>query len=118
MTAIVVLILRLVGLVWAIGAVFIINNARAARGVDGGSDAARWVLVGGVLTFAAGIMLAAGSRWAAIPAVLVALQQGAFHWRRIRALPPGAERPNPTQVRVALAVAVATLILVAKGALR
>ena len=118
MTAIVVVILRVVGLIWAIGAVFIINNARAAGGVKGGSDAARWVLVGGVLTFAAGIMLAAGSRWAAIPAVLVALQQGVFRWRQTRALAPGAPRPNPTQVWVAVVVAVATLILVAKGALR
>ncbi|MCH8952641.1 MAG: hypothetical protein IID49_11030, partial [Proteobacteria bacterium] len=82
MTAIIVVILRLVGLVWAIGAVFIIKNARAS----GGSDAARWVFVGGVLTFVAGIMLAAGSRWAAIPAVLVAIQQGVFHWRQTRAL--------------------------------
>jgi hypothetical protein len=114
MTAVVVVILRVVGLIWAIGAVFIVNNARAA----GRSDAARWVLVGGVLTFVAGIMLAAGSRWAAIPAVLLAVQQGAFHWRQTRALEPGAPRPDPTQVRVAVVVAVATLILVAKGALR
>ncbi len=114
MTAIVVVILRVVGLVWAIGAVFIMNNARAS----GGSDAARWVFVGGVLTFAAGTMLAAGSRWAAIPAVLVAIQQGVFHWRQIKALAPGAPRPTPHQVRIAVLVAAATLILVYKGALR
>ena len=114
MTAIIVVILRLVGLVWAIGAVFIIKNARAS----GGSDAARWVFVGGVLTFVAGIMLAAGSRWAAIPAVLVAIQQGVFHWRQTRALAPGAPRHTPHQVQIAVLVATATLILVAKGALR
>ena len=93
MTAIIVVILRLVGLVWAIGAVFIIKNARAS----GGSDAARWVFVGGVLTFVAGIMLAAGSRWAAIPAVLVAIQQGVFHWRQTRALRPA--RRGPRRIR-------------------
>ena len=114
MTAIVVVILRLVGLIWAIGAVFIMKNARAS----GGSDAARWVFVGGVLTFAAGILLAAGSRWAAIPAVLVAIQQGGFHWRQTRNLTPGAPRPTPHQVRIAVLVAAATLILVSKGALR
>jgi hypothetical protein len=114
MTAIVVVILRLVGLIWAIGAVFIMKNARAA----GGTDAARWLFVGGALTFVAGIMLAAGSRWAAIPTVLVAIQQGVFHWRQTRALAPGAPRPNPTQVQVAVVVAVATVILVMKGALR
>ncbi len=114
MTAILVVILRVVGLIWAIGAVFIMRNARAS----GGSDAARWVFVGGVLTFAAGILLAAGSRWAAIPAVLVAIQQGVFHWRQTKALAPGAEQPNPGQVRIAVLVAAATLILVAKGALR
>ncbi|MFQ5566491.1 MAG: hypothetical protein ACE5EU_09030 [Paracoccaceae bacterium] len=114
MTAIIVTILRVVGVIWAIGAVFIMNNARAS----GWSDAARWVFVGGVLTFVAGIMLAAGSRWAAIPAVLVAIQQGVFHWRQTRDLPPGAPRPAPHQVRIAVLVATATLILVAKGALR
>jgi len=114
MTAIIVVILRLVGLVWAIGAVFIMKNARAHRT----AEAARWVFVGGALTFVAGIMLAAGSRWAALPAVLVAIQQGVFHWRQTRAPAPGAPRPSPTQVQVAVVVAVATLILVAKGALR
>ena len=104
MTAIIVVILRVVGLIWAIGAVFIMKNARAS----GGSDAARWVFVGGVLTFAASRM----------PAVLVAIQQGVFHWRQTRALAPGAPRPAPHQVRIAVLVAAATLILVSKGALR
>jgi hypothetical protein len=106
-------LLRVVGLIWAIGAVLIMRNARAL----GDTDGARWVFTGGVLTFAAGILLAAGSRWALIPAVLVAIQQGVFHWRQVRALPPGAPRPNPNQVRIAVVVAVATLVLVAKGAL-
>ena len=114
MTAIIVVILRLVGLIWAIGAVFIMKNARAADD----SDAARWMFAGGVLTFAAGVMLAAGSRWAAIPAVLVAIQQAVFHWRQTRALAPGAPRPTPHQVQIAVLVATATLILVSKGALR
>jgi len=114
LTAIVLVILRVLGLVWAIGAVFIMKNARAA----GDSEAARWVFVGGALTFAAGLLLVAASRWAAIPAVLLALQQGVFHWRQVRTLPEGAPRPNPTQVVVAVLVSVATLILVSKGALR
>ena len=114
MTEVLVIILRVIGLIWAIGAVSIMHNAL----VLGGSDAARWVFVGGVLTFVAGVMLAAGSQWAAIPAVLVALQQWVFHRRQILALPPGAPRPSPNQVRVAVLVATATLILVAKGVFR
>jgi hypothetical protein len=114
MIAFLAVVLRVVGLIWAIGAVLIMRNARAL----GDSDAARWVFAGGVLTFVAGLMLVAGSRWAAIPAVLVAIQQGIFHWRQIRALPPGAPRPNPIQVRIAVIVALATLVLAAEGALR
>jgi hypothetical protein len=100
--------LRVVGLIWAIGAVLIMRNAREL----GDTDGARWVFAGGVLTFAAGLMLAAGSRW-----VLVAIQQGVFHGRQIRVLPPGAPRPSANQVRIAVIVAMATLVLVAKGAL-
>ena len=113
MTAIVLVVLRVLGLIWAIGAVFIIKNARAA----GGSEAGRWVLVGGLLTFVTGLLLLAASRWAAIPAVMLAIQQGAFHWRQARTLPPEIPRPNPSQVIVAVLVALATLILVSKGAL-
>lgn len=112
-TAIVIL-LRLVGVIWAVGAVLIMKNARAS----GDSDAARWLFVGGALTFVAGLMLAAGSRFAAIPVVLVVIQQTAFHWRQTRALPPGAPRPTTVHIQIALVVAVATLIFVAKGALR
>ncbi len=114
MTAVIAIALRIVGLIWAIGAVFIMKNARAA----GDSDEARWVFVGGVLTFAAGILLAAASRYAAIPAVLLVGQQAAFHWRQTKALPPGAERPSTIHLQIALLVAVATVILVAKGVLR
>ena len=104
---------RVVGLIWAIGAVLIMRNAREL----GDTDGARWVFAGGALLFFAGVMLVAGSLWALIPAVLVAIQQGVFHWRQIRALEPGAPRPNPNQVRIAVVVAMATLVLVAKGAL-
>lgn len=113
MTAIIVIILRIVGVIWAVGAVLIMKNARAS----GDTDAARWVFVGGALTFVAGLMLAAGSRFAVIPAVLVVLQQAAFHWRQTRALPAEAPRPSTVHIQIALVVAVATLILVAKGAL-
>jgi hypothetical protein len=114
MTAIILAILRVLGLIWAIGAVFIMKNARAA----GDSEASRWVFVGGVLTFAAGLLLVVASKWAAIPAVLLAIQQGLFHWRQVRTLPPDVPRPNPSQVMIAMLVAVATVILVTKGALR
>ncbi len=114
MTAIVTILLRIVGLIWAIGAVFIMKNARAS----GDSDAARWIFVGGVLTFCAGILLAAASRYAAIPAVLLVLQQGAFHWRQTKSLPLGAARPSTIHLQIALLVAAATVILVVKGALR
>jgi hypothetical protein len=114
MTAIVLAILRVVGLIWAIGAVFIMKNARAA----GDSEAARWVFVGGALTFVAGLLLMVASRWAAIPAVLLVIQQGLFHWYQVRGLPPEVPRPPATQVVVAVLVAVATLILISKGALR
>lgn len=113
MTAIIVIFLRIVGLIWAIGAVFIMKNA---RDMDD-RDAARWVFTGGVLTFVAGILLAAGSRWAITPVVLLAVQQAVFHWRQTRGLPPDAERPSPTQVRIAVLVAVATAVLVYQGAL-
>jgi Flp pilus assembly pilin Flp len=118
MTVVVLAILRIYGLIAAIGAVFIIRNAQESRRKDGDSDAARWLLVGGVLSFAAGTMLLVASRWAAVPAVLLALHQAAFHWRQIRALPPGSPRPAPVHAVIAALVAVATVILVAKGALR
>ena len=113
MTAIVVVILRVIGLIWAVGAVFIIKNARAAPD----SDAARWVLAGGVLTFVTGLMLLVASRWAAIPALLLVVQQGLFHWRQVRRLPEGAPRPKPGQVVIAGLVAAAILILASTGAL-
>ena len=114
MTTVIVILLRLVGVIWAVGAVLIMKNARAS----GDTDSARWVFVGGALTFVAGLMLAAGSRFAAIPAVLVVIQQAVFHWRQTRALPPGARQPSTLHIQIALVVAVATVILVAKGALR
>lgn len=114
MTVAVLVILRVVGLIWAIGAVFIMKNARAA----GDSDAARWIFVGGALTFAAGLLLVAASRWAAIPAVLLVIQQGLFRWYFVRMLPPGVPRPPVTQLAVAILVAVTALILISKGALR
>ena len=113
MTAIIVIILRIIGLIWAIGAVLIMKNARAS----GDTDAARWVFVGGALTFAAGLLLAAGSRFAVIPALLVVIQQGIFHWRQTRDLPAGAPRPSTVHIQIALLVAVAILILTARGAL-
>ncbi|HSF94616.1 MAG TPA: hypothetical protein VLA52_06270 [Thermohalobaculum sp.] len=113
MTAAIVVILRVIGLIWAIGSVFIMRNARAA----GDSDAARWVFVGGVLTFAAGLLLAAASRWAVLPAVLLAVQQALFHWRQAKLMPPDAPRPNPAHVAIATMVALAAAILAAKGAL-
>ena len=114
MTAVVVTVLRVIGLIWAIGAVFIMRNARAS----GDSEAARWLFAGGVLTFAAGVFLIAASRWAAIPAVLLVLQQGLFHWRFVRTLPPGVPRPGPSQVIVAWLVAAVVLLLISQGALR
>jgi len=113
MTAVLVAVLRVVGLIWAIGAVFIMRNARAA----GDSDALRWVFAGGALTFVAGIFLMVGSRWAAVPAVLLAVHQAVFHIRQTRALPPGAEPPSPVHVRIAVVVAAATLLAVWKGLL-
>jgi len=114
MTAVVLAVLRVVGLIWAIGAVFIMKNARAA----GDSDPARWVFVGGALTFVAGLLLMVASRWAAIPVVALVIQQGLFHWFYVRTMPPDAPRPPATQIVVAFLVAVATLILISKGALR
>ena len=113
MTGIAVTILRVLGLIWAIGAVFIMRNARAT----GDSDAARWVFFGGALTFGAGMLLIVASRWAVIPAVLLAVQQAAFHWHQAKTLPPGMPRPNPAHVIVAAVVAVAVVILALKGAL-
>lgn len=52
------------------------------------------------------------------PAVLLALQQGLFHWRQVRTLADGAPRPGPTRVVVVALVAVTTLILIGKRALR
>ena len=113
LTATLVAVLRVLGLIWAIGGVIIMRNARAA----GDTDALRWVFLGGALTFGAGLFLAAGSRWAAIPAVLLVAHQAWFHWRQVRDLPPGAPRPRPTHAVIALLVTAAILILVSKGAL-
>ena len=108
MIEILTLILRLVGAVWAVGALFIIANAvRMGRSAE-----ARWVLAGGVLTLAAGVLLALAHPYAVIAAVIVAIQQSFFHWRRARAL--GAEAPRPTQVWVARAVA-ATAMLISRA---
>jgi len=118
MTAVILALMRVYGLISAIGAVFIIRNAWEARRAHGDSDAVRWLLAGGVLAFAAGMLLVAASRWAAIPAALLALQQGAFYWRQTRGLAIGAPRPTPTHAVVAALVSLATLILASKGALR
>ncbi len=108
MIEILALVLRLIGVVWAVGAVFIIANAVAM----GRSTEARWVLAGGVLTLVAGVLLALAHPWAVIAAVIVAIQQAFFHWRRTRAL--GGRAPRPTQVWVALAVA-ATAMLISRA---
>lgn len=113
MSAFLVVVLRVIGLIWAIGAVFIMRNAREA----GDSDAARWAFAGGVLTFVAGIFLLAGSRWAAVPAVLVAAQQILFYLRQRRTLPPGSVPARPVHLQVAVVVAAATLLAVWKGLL-
>lgn len=111
MLEILALILRLIGVVWAVGAVFIIANAlRLGRSAE-----ARWVLAGGALTFVAGAMLALGSPWAVIAAVAVAVEQAVFHWLQTRRL--GREAPRPTQVWIALAVAAVAMLLARAGAL-
>ena len=109
MIEILTLILRLIGAVWAVGAVFIMMNAlRIGRSAE-----ARWVLAGGALTLVAGLLLVLGSSWAVYAAVLVAVQQAVFHWRRSRAL--GGEAPRPTQVWIALAVAAMAMLLTRAG---
>lgn len=113
MTAIALIILRIVGLIWAVGAVLIIRNARA----HGDSEAARWVLAGGILTMATGLLLVAASRWAVPLAILLAAQQAVFHWRQSRILPPDMPRPNPSHVIVAILVALAAAYLASRGAL-
>ena len=111
MTLAMAMLLLVIGLIWAVGGVVIMKNARAA----GDGDAARWVFVGGALTFAAGLLIAAASKYAAIPVVLLVIQQVAFHWRQTRALPEGAPRPGTFHLQIAVMVAIATVILVAKG---
>lgn len=113
MDAALVAILRVIGLIWAVGAVFIMRNARAT----GDSDAARWVFAGGALTFVAGLFLLIGSRWAAVPAALLALQQIAFHLRQRRALPPGTVPARPLHLQVAVVVGAAILLAAWRGLL-
>lgn len=103
------LLLRLIGVAWAIGALFIISNALQL----GRSTEARWVLAGGALTLVAGVLLALASPLGAIAAVAVAVQQAVFHWRRTRAL--GRQAPRPTQVWIALAVAAMAMLLTRAG---
>lgn len=111
MIEILTLILRLVGVAWAVGALFIIANAVKM----GRSTEARWLLAGGVLTLTAGILLALAHPLGAVAAVIVAVQQAFFHWRRSRAL--GGETPRPTQVWIALAVAATAMLLTRAGGL-
>lgn len=111
MLEILALVLRLIGVVWAIGALFIIANALKL----GHSAEARWLLAGGTLTLVAGILLALANPWAVIAAVAVAVEQAVFHWLRTRRL--GREAPRPTQVWIALAVAALAMLLARAGAL-
>ncbi len=116
-SAVILMALRLYGLISAIGGVLILRNARETRRAQGDTDALRWILTGGALTFVTGIFLASGSRWAAVPAVLPAAQQVALHARQDRILPPGAAPRGPVHMRIALVVAAATLVAVRKGLL-
>lgn len=111
MSGALVAVLRVVGLLWAIGGVFIMLNAR--RGDD--PDAVRWVFVGGALSFVAGLLLLVGSPWALVTIALLLLQQGAFHLRQIRALPRGTPRPRPTQLLAAALIGVLALLAHAPG---
>ena len=111
MLEILTLVLRVIGVAWAIGALYIISNALKM----GRSTEARWVLAGGALTLVAGILLALASPWGAVAAVAVAIQQAIFHWRRAREL--GTQAPRPTQVWIALAVAAMAMLLARAGAL-
>lgn len=111
MIEILTLVLRVIGFAWAVGALFIIANAVKM----GRSTEARWVLVGGVLTLIAGVMLVLAHPLGAVAAVIVAVQQSVFHWRRNRAL--GGDAPRPTQVWIALAVAATAMLLTRTGGL-
>ncbi len=97
-------LLRVIGLIWAVGGVFIMLNARAA----GDSEATRWLFTGGALSFAAGLLLLTASPWALGPIALLTLQQAAFHWRRGRAI--GSARPRPIQVLAAVAIGVLAVL--------
>jgi hypothetical protein len=103
--------LRVIGAVWAVGGLVIVGNALQM----GRSAEARWVLAGGALTMAAGVLLALASSWAAIAAVAVAVEQAFFHWLRARKL--GRDAPWPTQVWVALAVATMVMLVARAGGL-
>ena len=103
------LILRAIGVVWAVGGLFIVGNALGM----GRSAEARWILAGGALTVVAGVLLALASPYAAIAAVVVAVQQSFFHWLRARRL--GRDAPRPVQVWIALAVAATAMLVTRAG---
>jgi len=113
-TYVAVAIIRVIGLIWAIGSVSIIRNARSAND----EDARRWIIVGGVLTFVAGLLMLVASRWAVVPVLLLVAQQGVFHLRQAKRLPEGAARPNPAHVIIAAMVAAVVVLLALNGALR
>ena len=56
-------------------------------------------------------VLRVGSPWALVTIALLLLQQGAFHLRRTRALPPGDPRPRPTQLLAAAVIGLLALLV-------